>query len=255
MGVMDRFERRLDRLVNGVFARAFKSEVQPVEVAAALQRECDDRAAIVSRDRTIVPNDFTVELGAHDHERLVMYAEPLGAELAAMVGEHAEEQGYQFMGPVAVGFELVDELETGVFRVRSQVAAGGSGAIAGAVAGTASGPAGPPAETVAGAAQVAVPVVSAPAGTSAALELKGSTLQLTRRHTVLGRGVEADVRLDDAGVSRKHAEIVLSDPPRITDLGSTNGTYVDGERVASAELYDGVRLVLGSVSLVFRYGG
>ncbi len=72
---------------------------------------------------------------------------------------------------------------------------------------------------------------------------------------MIGRGAEADLRLDDPGVSRRHAEIVLSDPPRITDLGSTNGTFVDGERVASAELYDGAKLALGSVTLVFRYGG
>ena len=77
MGVMDRFERRLSRLVNGVSARTFKSPVEPVEVAAALQRECDDRAAIVSRGRTMVPNAFTVELGASDHERLSGYFEPL----------------------------------------------------------------------------------------------------------------------------------------------------------------------------------
>ena len=70
MGVLDRFERRLEGLVSGAFARAFKSEVQPIEIAGALQRECDDRAAIVSRGRTMVPNDFVVELGPHDHERL-----------------------------------------------------------------------------------------------------------------------------------------------------------------------------------------
>src|SRR5262249_56851351 len=98
VGVMDRFERRLDRLVSGAFARAFKAEVQPVEVAAALQRECDDRAAIVTRGRAMVPNDFTVQLGPHDHERLAMYEEPLGNELAAMVREHARAQGAPFVG-------------------------------------------------------------------------------------------------------------------------------------------------------------
>ena len=230
MGVMDRFERRLDRLVSGTFARAFKSEVQPVEVAAALQRECDDRAAIVTRGRTIVPNEFVVDLGHHDHERLSMYAEPLGAELAAMVREHAEEQGYQFVGPVSVGFELVDDLDTGVFRVRSQAVAGGVDAPAAAT-------------------------VAAPAAVSAALETGHSTLALTHRHTVLGRGADADLRLDDPGISRRHAEIVLSDPPRLNDLGSTNGTFLDGERVQSAELYDGARVGLGSLTLVFRYGG
>jgi hypothetical protein len=226
---MDRFERRLDRLVSGTFARAFKSEVQPVEVAAALQRECDDRAAIVTRGRTMVPNEFLVDLGQHDFERLSMYAEPLGAELAAMVREHAEEQGYQFVGPVTVGFELVEDLDTGVFRVRSQAVAGG----------------------------VADPqaAMSAPAPISAALETGHSTLALTHRHTVLGRGADADLRLDDPGISRRHAEIVLSDPPRLSDLGSTNGTFLDGERVQSAELYDGARVGLGSLTLVFRYGG
>ncbi len=230
MGVMDRFERRLDRLVSGTFARAFKAEVQPVEVAAALQRECDDKAAIVTRGRTMVPNDFTVELGQHDYDRLSMYAEPLSAELGAMVREHAEEQGYQFVGAVAVRFELVAELDTGVFRVRSQAMASGTPAPAGTV-------------------------TAAPAAVSAALETGHSTLALTHRHTVLGRGAEADLRLDDPGISRRHAEIVLSDPPRINDLGSTNGTFVDGERVQSAELYDGARVGLGALTLVFRYGG
>ena len=230
MGVMDRFERRLDRLDSGTFARAFKSEVQPVEVAAALQRECDDRAAIVTRGRTMVPNEFDVELGAHDYERLVMYAEPLCAELAAMVREHADEQGYQFVGPVVVRLVAMDDLDTGLFRIAS-------GAVA-------SGPAPEPGA-----------LTLAPAEVSAALEVGSSTLALTRRHTVLGRGAESDLRLDDPGISRRHAEIVLSDPPRISDLSSTNGTFVDGERVTSAELYNGARIGVGSLTVVFRYGG
>jgi hypothetical protein len=230
MGVMDRFERRLDRMVSGTFARAFKSEVQPVEVAAALQRECDDRAAIVTRGRTMVPNDFAVELGQHDFDRLSIYAEPLGNELGAMVREHAEEQGYQFVGTVTVRFELVEDLDTGMFRVRSQAVASGNPE-----------PAGTP--------------TAAPAAVSAALETGGSTLALTRRHTVLGRAAEADLRLDDPGISRRHAEIVLSDPPRLTDLGSTNGTYLDGERIQSGELYDGARIGIGGITLVFRFGG
>ena len=230
MGVMDRFERRLDRMVSGVFAKAFKAEVQPVEIAAALQRECDDRAAIVTRDRTMVPNEFSVELGQHDFDRLAMYAEPLGNELAAMVREHAEEQAYQFVGAVSVRFELVDDLETGMFRVLSKAVA--------------SGPVPEPGRRTAG-----------PAEVSAALEVGTSTLALTRRHTVLGRGAESDLRLDDPGISRRHAEIVLSDPPRSSDLQSTNGTFVDGERVTSAELYNGARIGIGTLTLVFRYGG
>ena len=231
MGGLQRFEKRLGGLVEGAFAKVFRKEyVQPVEVASALQRECDDRRAILGPDRTLVPNDFVVELGTVDHERLAPYEKPLTDELAAMVREHAEEQAYQFVGAVSVRFELVDDLETGMFRVLSKAVA--------------SGPVPEPGRRTAG-----------PAEVSAALEVGTSTLALTRRHTVLGRGAESDLRLDDPGISRRHAEIVLSDPPRISDLQSTNGTFVDGERVTSAELYNGARIGIGTLTLLFRYGG
>ena len=123
VGVLQRFERRIEEMVNRPFARAFKAEVQPVEIASALQRECDDRAAIVARGRTMVPNVFTVALGDHDHDRLSTYAEALGAELAAMVSEYAEEQHYAFLGPVNVEFERDSDLETGRFRLRSMAVA------------------------------------------------------------------------------------------------------------------------------------
>ncbi|HEY3867521.1 MAG TPA: DUF3662 and FHA domain-containing protein [Actinocrinis sp.] len=125
MGVLQRFERRLEGLVNGAFAKAFKSEVQPVEIASSLQRECDDRAATVGRGRTMVPNDFIVELGEHDYERLATsYAAPLSAELAGLVEEHGREQRYMFVGPVEVKFERAMDLATGMFRIRSQALAG-----------------------------------------------------------------------------------------------------------------------------------
>lgn len=229
MGVMDRFERRLDRLVNGVFAKTFKSEVEPVEVAAALQRECDDRAAIVSRGRTMVPNSFSVELGASDYERLSVYAQPLGDELAAMVREHAEEQGYAFVGPVEVGFVRVDELGTGMFRIHSEARPGVTD-------------------------QVSSPA-AAPPPVAARLQIGERTVALSRRTTVLGRGEDADLRIDDPGVSRRHAQIVLGDPCRVVDLGSTNGTWLDGNQITSAELFDGSKLALGGTTVTFRLGG
>ena len=100
MGVLQRFERRLEGMVEGAFARAFRSELQPVEVASAIQREMDDRAAIVAKGRTLVPNDFVVELAETDHERLDVYAESLGVELANLARDYAKEQGYSFVGPV-----------------------------------------------------------------------------------------------------------------------------------------------------------
>ena len=124
MGVLQRFERRLEGMVEGAFARAFKSELQPVEVASAIQREMDDRAAIVAQGRTLVPNDFVVEVAESDHDRLDVYAESLGVELATLARDYAKEQGYSFVGPVRMRFEGVPDLATGMFRIRSGVIRG-----------------------------------------------------------------------------------------------------------------------------------
>src|SRR5580700_346642 len=121
VGVLQRFEQRLEGMVEGAFARAFKSELQPVEIASAVQREMDDRAAIVAQGRTLVPNDFVVELAESDYERLEVYADSLGIELATLAREHAREQGYSFVGPVRMRFEGVPDLATGTFRIRSGV--------------------------------------------------------------------------------------------------------------------------------------
>lgn len=220
MGVLDRFEQRLRRRVNGTFARAFKADVQPVEIASALQRECDDKAAIVSRGRTIVPNAFTVELGPSDYQRLVGYAEPLGSELADVVREHAAESRYSFVGPVTVVLTDADDLETGVFRVLGKAEPG--------------------------------EVPPEPSLRSARIELPGRTVELHQDQTVLGRGTEADVQLDDPGVSRRHALLRLSPVPSISDLGSTNGTSVNGQRVTEADLVDGATITLGETTVVFR---
>ncbi|RAG83598.1 DUF2662 domain-containing protein, partial [Streptacidiphilus pinicola] len=123
MGALKKFEQRLEGFVNGAFAKVFKSEVQPVEIAGALQRECDNNASIWNRDRTVVPNDFIVELSAHDHERLSPYSGQLGTELAGMVREYAQAQRYSFMGPLNVQLERADDLDTGLYRVRSRIQA------------------------------------------------------------------------------------------------------------------------------------
>ena len=124
MGVLQRFERRLEGLVQGAFAKAFGGWVEPVEVAAALTREAEDRKTIVAAGRVLVPNAFVVELGPADADRLREYDEPLRHELAAMVREAAQEHGWSFVGPVEVAFQETEELDTGAFRVRSSVAAG-----------------------------------------------------------------------------------------------------------------------------------
>ena len=257
MGVLQRFERRLGGLVEGAFAKVFKGDVQPVEIASALQRETDDRKTVVGQGKVLVPNDFVVELGQHDFDRLNPYAEPLGNELAAMVKEHAAEQRYSFVGPVTVALELMPRVDAGQFRVRSGVTAGdvvdggrlvvagsGSSDVAAASA---------PANALPG-----HPRLVLSAGGKAATgtpESRGEeqVFFLTHSVTVLGRAAEADLRLNDPGVSRRHAEVRQERGDFVVvDLGSTNGVRVNDAPVSRHPLKTGDRLEVGSTTLVFQ---
>ncbi|MEV0370300.1 DUF3662 and FHA domain-containing protein [Streptomyces sp. NPDC050636] len=273
MGVLKRFEQRLEGLVNGTFAKVFKSEVQPVEIAGALQRECDNNATIWNRDRTVVPNDFIVELSAPDYERLSPYSGQLGDELSGMVRDYAKQQRYTFMGPIKVHLEKADDLDTGLYRVRSRTLASSTsqeqpGQAAAARASMAPrggqhggghvGPPPMPASPPPGAAQPvprAAPPSAGPqpyAQTRRWIEINGTRHQISRPTLVLGRSTDADVRIDDPGVSRRHCEIRVGTPPTVQDLGSTNGIVVDGQHTTRANLRDGSRIVVGSTTIVYR---
>ncbi|MFI8204583.1 FhaA domain-containing protein [Streptomyces sp. NPDC085937] len=287
MGVLKKFEQRLEGLVNGTFAKVFKSEVQPVEIAGALQRECDNNATIWNRDRTVVPNDFIVELSTPDFERLSPYSGQLGDELAGMVRDYAKQQRYTFMGPIKVHLEKAEDLDTGLYRVRSRtLASSASQAAAGQAAPGAAGPAGaPPAGRPGGygyppaapagappmpaapppggrpggygyppaAAGQRPPAAPAPGGrTRYWIEINGTRHQISRATLVMGRSTEADVRIDDPGVSRRHCEIRTGTPSTIQDLGSTNGIVVDGQHTTRATLRDGSRIVVGSTTVIYR---
>ncbi|HEX4834211.1 MAG TPA: DUF3662 and FHA domain-containing protein [Trebonia sp.] len=247
MGVLQRFERRLEGMVEGAFARAFKSELQPVEVASAVQREMDERAAIVAQGRTLVPNDFVVEVAPTDNERLDVYAESLGLELATLAREYAKEQGYSFVGPVRMRFEGVPDLSTGMFRIRSGVIRGHT-----VEAGEVRQPASDLPRTQ-GAHFFGRPrLVVAGSGPGSGLTT-GSTYELQTPVTLLGRGTDCDLRLVDTGVSRHHAELRVEDRQVVlVDLGSTNGTLVNGQPVRRAGLTDGTNVTLGRTTLVFR---
>ena len=246
VGVLQRFERRLEGMVEGAFARAFKSEVEPVEIASAVQREMDDRAAIVAQGRTLVPNDFVVELSDADHQRLEVYADSLGIELATLAREHAKEQGYSFVGPVRMRFEGVPELTTGTFRIRSGVIRGTT-VEGGEIRRPAADLPRPPG-AFAGRPRL---LVSGPEpGADGSMQ---RTYELTSPVTMLGRGTDCDLRLVDPGVSRHHAELrVEDDEVVLVDLGSTNGTFVNSEPVRRVALTDGTRVTLGRTTLVFR---
>ncbi|OLZ63612.1 phosphopeptide-binding protein [Streptomyces sp. IMTB 2501] len=282
MGVLKKFEQRLEGLVNGTFAKVFKSEVQPVEIAGALQRECDNNATIWNRDRTVVPNDFIVELSTPDYERLSPYSGQLGDELAGMVRDYAKQQRYTFMGPIKVNLEKADDLDTGLYRVRSRTLASSSsqqapeapatgrpaqGAQGGgygyppaaAPAGAPPMPSAPPSGARAGGYGYPQPAGQRPpaAPTSGGqtrywIEINGARHQISRPTLVLGRSTDADVRIDDPGVSRRHCEIRTGTPSTIQDLGSTNGIVVDGQHTTRATLRDGSRIVVGSTTVIYR---
>ena len=270
MGLFDRVEQRLERAVNGAFARAFKSEVQPVEIASAIRRAMDDRAAVLGHGRTIVPNLFTVELSESDFDRLSAYDEELEKELVAAAQEHAESQRYQPGGPLQVNFATADDLETGVFRLRTSTARhpGGASTPAPAAAPAPAQPAPrhtPLDEDGLEATQAQAPVAppAPPRRVNPAdrpwLDVDGERYPLMGAMTVLGRDDSADIVLDDPGISRRHSEIrVTNDGPHlvasIRDLNSTNGTFVNSERISSQRLSDGDEITVGRTTVTYRAG-
>lgn len=237
MSALQRFENKLEQMISGVFARTFRSAVQPVEIAAALNREVDNSAQILSRDRRLVPNTFVVELSEPDLQRLEGLGPQLTRELTEMLREHAAQQSYVFTGPVSIEMESSEDLTTGRFRVRSKAVS------------TSSLASGDPTST-----QVR--------RATATLELNGERLPLTPPGLVIGRGNDADLRIDDPGVSRKHIEIRVEEAqdagaPRISvhDLGSTNGVSVNGRRVEHATLADGATIKIGNTTMSLRLKG
>jgi hypothetical protein len=234
MGLLQRFEDRLEQMVSGAFAKAFRSAVQPVEVAAALQREVDNSAQILSRNRRLVPNQFHVELSPQDHERLAPYSSTLAQELTSMLREHAEDQSYVFTGPVSIAFDQREDLSTGRFRVRSSALAQVTPVSERSVT-----------DTAVRRAQVI-------------LEVNGMKHPLDPPGIVIGRGAEADLRINDPGVSRRHIEIRVASPGAggtgvsVVDLGSTNGMLVNGHKVSQADLSDGGTVRIGTTTMTLR---
>lgn len=235
MNPLQRFENKLEQLVSGVFARTFRSAVQPVEIAAALNREADNSAQILSRDRRLVPNNFHVELSPGDLDRLDQLGPQLEDELVDLLRQHAEQQSYVFTGPVNISLESAEDLTTGRFRVRSRPLSDVS-------------PRRRTTDTQVGRA-------------AAFLVVNGERLPLTAPGIVVGRGNEADLRIDDPGVSRRHLEFRVrqdyGDPQvSVHDLGSTNGVQVDGHKVQQATLRDGAEVRIGNttMSLVLQRG-
>ncbi|AYF97856.1 FhaA domain-containing protein [Protaetiibacter intestinalis] len=216
MGILDEFEKGLERVVNGAFAKTFKSGLQPLEVTAALRRELDTKAAVVSRDRILVPNRFAVRLSPSDYERMTGLGPALVDEFTQLVQQHATAQRYAFAGGIDIRLERDPSLSAGIVRIDS--------------------------ENVKGA------VVWAPV-----LDIGGKRYPLAKGRTVIGRGSDADITIDDTGTSRQHVE-VLWDGTRgqVSDLGSTNGSKLNGRPVTKAVLEPDSVIEIGRTRIVFR---
>jgi len=281
VGALQSFERRLSGLVQGAFAKVFKGSVEPVEIAQALTDEAD-RGRVRSASRTLVPNAYVVELGDRDHDRLAPYSAALGNELAAMLREHAQAQGYDFVGPVSVTLGHDRDLDTGVFRVDAEVSEDGARALAAEevqpappapitpapvapvpvtpapLAPVPGAPAYPPPAPVGPApAAIAPPVAGHAPRTPSRLVLPGDRgYDLVAPVVRIGRARDVDLRLDDTAISRAHVEVRREgEGHTLVDLGSTNGTVVNGSRVSTHQLRDGDRILVGGTTLTYRAGG
>ena len=394
MGRLQRIENKLERAINGAFAKAFRAEVQPVEIASAVRRAMDDGATSLVKGRTFAPTQYLVELSDTDFARLTAYEEDLREELVAAAEEHAESQRYQLKSAFGLRFGKDASLETGVFRIvtedqpraarrgevtgadqrrghhrsdqnpsgqpSARAAAGAAGGQPSARSGTESetasggsserdearsdqhrstqrrepdgmaqrrepdstaqrrepddwwydgtqepavdrGMPGGPARAVPGGLPSGSPGLPgaargaddveprttrtagaradappAPAGPTRApapanpprmlapadrpwLEIDGDRYPLIGPTTVLGRDIGAGIVVDDANVSRRHAEIrVTPDGPhlvaRLKDLTSTNGTWVNGERITSVRLASDDRITIGQTTFTYHAG-
>ncbi len=212
------FERRLENMVEGVFARVFKSGLRPIEIGRRLTREMDGSRSLDVRGRTVVPNAFSVRLSQDDFDSFAEIDDTLARELCDAAREHAREEGYSFMGPVSVDFEVDPKVRTGEFRITARMREGEGGVGAGSL-----------------------------------LLPNNDRYVLGDWVVSLGRLPECDITITDSNVSRRHAEIrPRGDGFVLIDLGSTNGSRVNGVRVAERELVDGDELTFGNTRMVFQ---
>ena len=216
MGILDSVERGLERAVNGAFARTFRSGVQPVEIAAALKRELDIGSVVVDRDRVLAPNRFVVRVSESDATRLLNMGASLEAELIGVVRKHAIRQGYQLLGEPDVEVRADRSLTAGVLQIDAS--------------------------------QVEGTVSWAPV-----LVINGVQHTLKTGTTIIGRGSDADIRVTDDAASRQHLQLIWDGSSGIArDLGSTNGTKINGQRFREAALSPDTVFTIGQTSLQFQ---
>jgi hypothetical protein len=253
LSVLRTIEQKIEGLFEGLFGRAFRTNVQPVELARKLVKEMEDHR-MNSVSKVYVPNEYTIYLSPADREQFTNYEDALTLELQEYVGEHARREGYVLITPPVVLFETDDDLSIGEFGIATRMVQRERG--------RADEPA-PRAE--AGATMVYKPRASqvpteegSPADLGVAREIVTLTLdgnhhEVVKRRVVLGRSKECDIQVQDPNVSRRHAELRQEGSAYwLVDLDSTNGVQVNGRRTSRAKLESGDRITLGSTDAIFE---
>jgi hypothetical protein len=253
MTVLRAIEQKLEALVEGLFGRAFRAHVQPVELARKLQKEMDDHRT-VSVSRVYVPNEYTVYLSADDREQFSGYEASLVEELQTYLGEHARREGYALLTAPRVLVETDEDLDVGEFGIATRLVQPKRRRAAGEPASQAE-----PGHTMIyrprqQPTEAAPPVDAGGVQRDVvSLSWNGQQRTIDKRRIVIGRSRECDLQLADANVSRRHAELRQEGASFwIIDLDSTNGLEVNGRRLKRSKLEDGDRLTLGSTELTFR---
>jgi hypothetical protein len=249
VSVLRTIEHKIEALVEGVFGRAFRANVQPVELARKLVKEMDDHRT-VSVSRVYVPNEYTLYLSTTDREQFTGYEDSLKLELQDYLAEHARREGYVMLTEPIVVMTSDDDLATGEFGIATRMAQRRrrkQGEPA---------PQPEPGATMVyrpSPGEVGTPVAPEAVRELVTLTVDGRPHEVTTRRVVLGRSRECDIQLADPNVSRRHAELRQEGATYwIVDLDSTNGTEVNGERTSRSRLEPGDRIVIGSTEIVFE---
>ena len=255
MSVLRNIESKLESLFEGVFGRAFRTNVQPVELARKLVKEMDDHRN-VSVSRVYVPNEYTIYLSPADRSQFESYEEQLKGELSDYLAEHARRESYVLLSAPRVQLETDEDLDVGVFGIATRMVQQPAGPkLDGA----------PQGDAEPNATMVYKPAAAPPQATEAAspvdlgvqreigvLSWAGQRHEVSKRRVVIGRSKDADVQVADPNVSRRHAELRQEGATYwLIDLDSTNGVEVRGKRVKRLKLEDGTRFTIGSTEIAF----
>jgi hypothetical protein len=220
LGFIENFERRLETFVNGAFSKAFKSQLQPVEISAAIKAKMDVSAAVIGKDRILAPNEFRVSLSQTDLLRLNSLGDNLVSEISKQVSAHVKKQRYQLTDELAISLSASSTLAIG----QLSVAASGSKA-----------------EQVANVSWVP------------AIDIAGKRYLLAKAKTTIGRDATADIQVNDSGLSRTHFAINWDgSSASVEDLGSTNGTTIAGVNVKLQNISADTVIKAGRTEFVFR---